>query len=108
MQFMNAIQKVTSFQHLRARKGVDTAHLTSETLQFIDSVMENIKVKQRALQALLASTAFPEVKERAAATAVEGNNVCSQVDQIGLFKIGLSYYTEIDTPLPSPLCSEVF
>jgi hypothetical protein len=67
---------------------VDAAHLTSETLQFIDSVMENIKVKQRALQALLASTAFAEVKERAAAAAVEGNKVCPQVDQIALFKIG--------------------
>jgi hypothetical protein len=52
------------------------------------TVMENIKVKQRALYALLASTAFAEVKERAAATAVEGNTVCPQVDQIALFKIG--------------------
>jgi hypothetical protein len=32
------VQKATSFHHLRARKGVDAAHLTSETLQFIDSV----------------------------------------------------------------------
>jgi hypothetical protein len=82
------VQKVPSFPHQRTRKGVDAAHVTSETLQFIDSVMENIKVKQRALQALLASTAFAEVKERAAAAAVEGNKVCPQVDQIALFKIG--------------------
>jgi hypothetical protein len=36
----------------------------------------------------LALTAFAEVKERAAAPAVEGNEVCPQVDQIALFKIG--------------------
>jgi hypothetical protein len=76
------VQKVTSFQHLQARKGADTANLASEILQFIDTVMEDIKVKERALQALFSSTAFAEVKERAAATAVEGNKVCPQVDQI--------------------------
>lgn len=57
-------------------------------LQFIDSLMEDVKTKQRALQALVASSAFEEVKQRVVEEALAKNAELSRIDQVSLFKIG--------------------